>query len=149
MTAGSDGTKYPIFIIFGKLKKPPKDLPKVCAVFFGSGLFGLELVPAALILSVVCVMQGIIATVQESAFMNEACMFEYQDKIWNHKHGPMSWGGRVLGVFDSHRAHCTDRVTQRFEEKLNTDVVIIPGGCTSKVQPMDIGVNRGDEIQGA
>jgi hypothetical protein len=33
LTAGSDGTKYPLFIIFGKLKKPPKDLPKVWFVF--------------------------------------------------------------------------------------------------------------------
>lgn len=69
-------------------------------------------------------------------------MLEYQDRIWNHPHGPMSWPGRILGVFDKAGAHITELVLERFEKKLNTDTAIIPGGCTSKVQPMDRGINR-------
>jgi hypothetical protein len=83
-----------------------------------------------------------VATVQHSAFMNEPTMRQYQDKIWKHKSGPMSWGGRILGVFDSASAHITDLILARFANELNTDTAIIPGGCTSKAQPMDIGVNR-------
>lgn len=30
LTAAADGTKYPLFVIFGQLKKPPKNLPSVC-----------------------------------------------------------------------------------------------------------------------
>ena len=88
------------------------------------------------------VIQGIHATVQASAFQNETTMLEYQNKIWKGKHGPASWGDRVLGIFDSAGAHLTERVLDRFQSELRTDTVIIPGGCTSKAQPMDITINR-------
>src|SRR5215469_12095450 len=55
--------------------------------------------------------------------------------------------GGILGnpksllVLDSFRGHITDPVKRRFTEK-NTDIAVIPGGCTSKLQPLDVSLNR-------
>ena len=42
---------------------------------------------------------------------------------------------------DSFRAHITDAVKKELR-KANCDVAIIPGGCTSKIQPLDVSINR-------
>ena len=42
---------------------------------------------------------------------------------------------------NSFRAHCIDNV-QQLLTKHNSAVAFIPGGCTSKVQPMDVSLNQ-------
>ena len=42
---------------------------------------------------------------------------------------------------DSFSAHKTDIVKQRFCEK-KTDLAVIPGGLTSRLQPLDVSLNR-------
>ena len=44
-------------------------------------------------------------------------------------------------IFFLYRAHITSKVKQRFRE-INTIPVVIPGGCTSKIQPLDVCLNK-------
>ena len=46
-----------------------------------------------------------------------------------------------LLVLDSFRAHLTDDVATALR-KANVTTLVIPGGCTSKVQPVDVSLNR-------
>ena len=48
---------------------------------------------------------------------------------------------RSLLVLDSFSAHKTDAVKQRFREK-KTDLAVIPGGLTSRLQPLDVLLNK-------
>ena len=42
---------------------------------------------------------------------------------------------------DSFTAHKTEAVKQRFYEK-RTDLAVIPGGLTSRLQPLDVSLNK-------
>ena len=44
-------------------------------------------------------------------------------------------------VLDSFRSHIVESVKNRLLEK-NTNIAIIPGGCTSKLQPLDVAINK-------
>ncbi len=44
-------------------------------------------------------------------------------------------------MLDSFRAHYTQPVIDGFE-RANSRSAIIPGGCTSKIQPLDVSINR-------
>ena len=78
--------------------------------------------------------------------MDEKLMVVYLQKIWK------PYVNRVaeevgltdtasLLVLDSFKAHTTDAVQNTLEE-INTKAPVIPGGCTSKVQPLDVCVNK-------
>jgi len=42
-------------------------------------------------------------------------------------------------VLDSFHGHTTNPVKNQLVEK-NTNIVVIPGGCTSKLQPLDVAI---------
>jgi hypothetical protein len=44
-------------------------------------------------------------------------------------------------VYDSFRGHIVNSVKNRLMEK-NTNIAVIPGGCTSKLQPLDVAINK-------
>ena len=44
-------------------------------------------------------------------------------------------------VLDSFSAHLTDNIQAMFA-RCNTTVLVIPGGCTSVLQPLDVSINR-------
>ena len=46
-----------------------------------------------------------------------------------------------LLFLDSFSAHLTDKVKDAFK-RYNTTIVVIPGGCTSVLQPLDVSVNK-------
>ena len=46
-----------------------------------------------------------------------------------------------LLVFDSFKAHLVDNVLQALK-RANASIVVLPGGCTSKAQPVDVSLNR-------
>ena len=79
---------------------------------------------------------GFIVTVQEKAWMNEELTLQYIRDIWEPNMGPGS-----LLVWDSFRAHITDTVSAELK-RLRIQSVVIPGGCTSKSQPLDVSLNK-------
>ncbi|CAI7756688.1 unnamed protein product, partial [Closterium sp. NIES-53] len=48
---------------------------------------------------------------------------------------------KALLVLDSYRGHLTPEVKNKFG-KLNLVPAVIPAGCTSEIQPLDVAVNR-------
>ena len=48
---------------------------------------------------------------------------------------------RKMLIMDSHRSHMTDDVKAACK-KHTIDIVMIPGGCTKYLQPLDLTVNR-------
>lgn len=85
--------------------------------------------------------QGVLVRVQEKGWIDEKLMAEYIDQTWKPY---VEKTTKELGLLDnqafltlnSFRAHTTE-----FEE-LETMTAVIPGGCTSKLQPLDVSVNK-------
>jgi hypothetical protein len=82
---------------------------------------------------------GIYIRANEKGWMNEREMLWWIENVWTSRN-PFG-NSRSLLVLDSFRGHIVDSVKNRFVEK-NTDIAIIPGGCTSKLQPLDVAINK-------
>ena len=70
---------------------------------------------------------------------NEEEMKYWISNVWSERselESPQS-----LLILDSFRGHLVDPVKCRFHEN-NTHTVVIPGGLTSKLQPLDVAINK-------
>jgi hypothetical protein len=81
--------------------------------------------------------RDVLVTFQAKGWMDQGIMRKWIKSILT----PHTKVRHCLLVFDSFRAHLTDEVLQSLA-KVNTTVVVIPGGCTSKVQPVDVSLNK-------
>ena len=80
---------------------------------------------------------NIFITYQEKSWMDESLMLRWiKEVLLKHTKGK-----HCLLFLDSFRAHITDKVMKSLE-KSNVSVAVIPGGCTSKVQPIDVCLNK-------
>ena len=88
---------------------------------------------------------GMIVAVQEKAWMDHKLMQVYLDEVWHpfikRRAEELGLPAKSLLVMDSFSAHLTDDVTENLQ-KNNCTSAIIPGGCTSKVQPLDVSINK-------
>ena len=76
---------------------------------------------------------------------------ELQQKGWNDTSLMLVWIQKVLLrytkkqhaliVWDTFTGHMTEEVAEKLQ-KSNITVVVIPGGCTSKIQPLDVCLNE-------
>jgi transposase-like protein len=82
----------------------------------------------------------VIIRANQTGWMNEQEMTYWIEKIWTKRAARLS-NPRSLLVLDSFSAHIVDSVKNRFMEK-NTNIAIIPGGLTSRLQPLDVSVNK-------
>ena len=78
--------------------------------------------------------------------MDEKLMIVYLQKIWKPYVDKVTeevglTDTASLLVLDCFKGHTTDAVKETLE-KMNTKAPIIPGGCISKVQPLDVCVNK-------
>ena len=71
--------------------------------------------------------------------MNENEMLWWIENVWN-QHNPLG-NSRSLLVLDSFKGHLVNSVKNRFVEK-QTNIAVIPGGLTSKLQPLDVFINK-------
>ena len=83
---------------------------------------------------------GVKIRANQQGWMNTDEMLFWIENVWNHR-APLSVDPHSLLVLDSFRGHLVDSVKQRFEEK-RTDLAVIPGGLTSRLQPLDIAINK-------
>ncbi len=58
---------------------------------------------------------------------------------------PYTKGRRTLLIMESLSAHEDTKLLEEAKAK-NIDVVVIPGGCTSKVQPLDVCLNSPSKV---
>ena len=74
-----------------------------------------------------------------------------QPKAWNDADLTKVWIQQVLCrytqkqhallVWDTFSGHMTEEVAEELQKK-NISVAVIPGGCTSKIQPLDVSLNK-------
>ena len=84
--------------------------------------------------------EGIIIHTNFEGWINENEMFWWVENVWT-KRANRGNNPRSLLVLDSFTAHKTEAVKQRFYEK-RTDLAVIPGGLTSRLQPLDVSLNK-------
>ena len=118
LSAAADGTMLPPMLIFkGKTDKTIKKL---------------------------CIPEGFIVKTQEKSWMDEGLMEVWVEEIWLKYVKDVS---RQLGfdnsllTFDAFSAHKTDDIQSKLVES-KSDILMIPPGCTSKCQPMDVCINK-------
>ena len=79
---------------------------------------------------------GFIVAIQEKGWVDEELTIQYIRDIWNPIMGSVS-----LLVWDSFQAHITDAVAAELKQ-LQIHSVVIPGGCTSIAQPLNVSLNK-------
>ena len=82
---------------------------------------------------------GVFYRAQKKAWMDEICMVDWVNKVW----GPCTKrvGGPTLLILDEARTHFTPDVRQLLNS-CGTEVEYIPPRYTSKLQQMDVGMNK-------
>ncbi|GBC07964.1 hypothetical protein RclHR1_07810006 [Rhizophagus clarus] len=81
----------------------------------------------------------VIIQANKKGWMNENEMLYWIENVWA-KCERFS-NSQSLLVLDSFSAHIVDSVKKRFSKK-KTNIAVIPGGLTSRLQPLDISVNK-------
>ena len=78
---------------------------------------------------------------QKAAWMDESVMLQWVDKVIKpYAQQAPDWVVPLI-LLDSYRAHMMGSVVGRIEE-LGCEVKHIPAGCTSLLQPLDVGYNK-------
>ncbi|KAM7299429.1 pogo transposable element with KRAB domain [Ixodes scapularis] len=83
---------------------------------------------------------NVIVRVHPKGWMETDLMVDWIDSVWRKRPGA-DLAVRSMLVLDSFRCH----ITQRVKDKLaacRTDLVVIPGGMTSQLQPLDVCLNK-------
>jgi hypothetical protein len=92
---------------------------------------------------------------RELALHDPTCIYETQANAWMDKRVMLRWVEDVLAPYislappgiiplillDSYQCHIMALVVNVIQD-LGCEVVHIPGGCTSLVQPLDVGYNK-------
>ena len=83
---------------------------------------------------------SVIIRANPKGWMNESEMLWWVENIWS-KRSRRGSNPKSLLVLDSFTAHKTVNIKNRFHEK-NTNLAVIPGGLTSRLQPLDVSLNK-------
>jgi hypothetical protein len=78
---------------------------------------------------------GIHVRVQEKGWMDQDLVKDWVDKVWDRRPGALRRQQAML-VLDSFRDHLNEDVKKKLQRG-RTDMVVIPGGVTSILQPLD------------
>ncbi|KAG8173318.1 hypothetical protein JTE90_003633 [Oedothorax gibbosus] len=84
---------------------------------------------------------GVIVRPQAKGWIDEDGVVNWISKVWDQRPGA-ALRKKSLLVWDSFRAHLTDKVKEKVKESARTSQVVIPGGLTSILQPLDVCINR-------
>ena len=83
--------------------------------------------------------QGVYIRVNKKGWCNEEEMLWWIENVWTQRN--KLGNPRSLLVLDSFRGHLVNSVKNRFKEK-QTNLAVIPGGLTCKLQPLDVAINK-------
>ena len=73
---------------------------------------------------------------QDNAWCDKKVMRE-----WVHQQWKPNCSGDMLLAIDVHKAQRTDAIQERLRKDCKTELVFIPGGTTSLLQPVDVAFN--------
>lgn len=114
LTATADGQFLPPMIIFkGKTQRTIKKLK---------------------------VPKGFLVATQEKAWMDDTLMLQYIDRIWK-PHVRAAKVRESILTLDSFKAHISESSLAKLSSG-NVHTAVIPGGCTSVLQPLDVSLNK-------
>uniref|UniRef100_A0A1A8L7P5 DDE-1 domain-containing protein n=1 Tax=Nothobranchius pienaari TaxID=704102 RepID=A0A1A8L7P5_9TELE len=82
---------------------------------------------------------GIIVRAQEKGWMESELVVNWLKVVWGTRRGALRKKRNML-IMDAFHGHLTDAVKTQVR-KMNSDLVIIPGGMTSQLQVLDVVVN--------
>ena len=90
--------------------------------------------------------EGVLVCVQTKAWMDEELMEQYLEHIWQpyteKTSDELGLPDHIaLLILDSFKARTTERIEKKMGEH-GTAHCVIPGGCTSKLQPLDESINK-------
>ena len=83
---------------------------------------------------------GVIVRAQKKGWMDQDLVEDWLRVVWGRRVGGLSRKRSML-VLDAFRCH-NSAPTKEVLREYNTDLVMIPGGMTSILQPLDVGVNK-------
>ena len=112
LSAYADGTKLPPLVHLSGVRPPPKNEIPAGVVIYMCGA-------------------------GKKSWANEESINFWLKRVWG-----MNNQRRRFLVWDAFRAHLTPSVKESVRMKYNSDLCVIPGGCTSKLQPADVSWNR-------
>jgi len=85
-------------------------------------------------------LKDVIVRTQEKGWMTEELMLEWLKIVWGRR--PRAFlNQQSMLVLDAFKGHLTDSMRNQLR-KMKTELVVIPGGMTSVLQPMDISINK-------
>ena len=119
LTVASNGEKLPAMIVFKGTTSG-----RICREFTSQAL---------------AYPRDIIYTVQQNAWTDETVMLHWIAKVLRPFSEPRT-GSRFCLILDSLTAHRTPNVVRELNS-LGIIILYIPGGLTSHVQPLDVGIN--------
>jgi len=85
-------------------------------------------------------LKDVIVRAQEKGWMTEELMLEWLKIVWSHRPGA-SLNQLSMLVLDAFKEHVTDSIKDQLR-KMKTELVFIPGGIISVLQPMDVSINK-------
>ncbi len=77
----------------------------------------------------------------EKGWVNEEEMIWWINNIWSKRFSDQLSNSRSLFVLESFRKHLVNSVKERLN-KVYTNMAVIPKSLTSKLQPLDVAVNK-------
>ena len=80
---------------------------------------------------------GVIVAYSKNGWMNEGLTKDWARRGW----GEISFGHRLL-VWDAYKCHTMPSVVNVVNSRTNSDISLIPGGLTGKIQPADVSWNK-------
>lgn len=83
---------------------------------------------------------NVIVRTNEKGFFNDDLVLEWLRLVWDRRPGALLGLPNML-VLDSFRGHLTAKVKEKLRSS-GTDLVVIPGGMTSQLQPLDVMLNK-------
>ncbi|KAK8785959.1 hypothetical protein V5799_007676 [Amblyomma americanum] len=81
-----------------------------------------------------------VVRVNEKGYMDKAMVIDWIRLVWNRRPGALLRHRSML-VLDASCGHLTESVKRALTEA-RTDFVVIPGGMTSTLQPLDMVLNK-------
>ena len=84
---------------------------------------------------------GVIFKANPKGWMDEEMMSDWLQEVYVKRPDGFFHKSPSLLIYDSMCAHLTDAVKAKVK-KTNSELAIIPGGLTKKLQSLDIGINR-------
>lgn len=83
---------------------------------------------------------GVFVECNKKGWMDESFVNLWVDEIWGKRPGALLHKKSLL-VWDMFRAHLVDSVQKNLLRR-KTHKAVIPGGCTSLLQPLDVSLNK-------